>query len=118
METGRHDGRGRAKHPKTGYLSLDRSRRKKIFSALILDRPIDPADEPYARDRAQRAASKLPHALVTGIACSLWVVGGWSSLFPLTGGTLALLVLVPVAGAIYLAGLIFGIRMWLWLKRR
>ena len=104
---GRHRGQGRAKGP---YLSLDRSRRRKIVKDLMFGRVIDPADEPFARYRAEQAASKLPHGLLMGAFYGTIVLRYWQS-------TPTMLVLLTVATVIYLLGLGFGFRMRLWLRR-
>lgn len=118
MDKGRHAGRGRARHPRTGYLALDRSRRQKILWDLVLGRAVYPADEPYAREKAERTVAKLPGAILAGISYGLLIAATWSSLFPLTVGTVTLMACLGVAVVIYLAGLSFAIRMWMRLRRR
>lgn len=117
MGTGRHRGRGRANGPLNGYMTLDRSRRRKILKALILGRAVAPADKPFARDRACQAAAQLPQGLWRGAFFGLLVAASWSSLFPLTVGTTAMLVLFALAASIYLGGLTFALRMRSWLRR-
>jgi hypothetical protein len=53
-----------------------------------------------------------------GLFFGLGAVGTVSSLFPLTPGTTALLVLGVACVAIYAAGLVAAIRVWWWLRRR
>jgi hypothetical protein len=72
MDTGRLRGNGRAKAPVSGYMALDRSRRRRILRALILGRPVEPADEPFARDKASQVSSRLPHALFMSVVSALW----------------------------------------------
>ena len=117
VSTGRHRGRGRAKRPRTGYETLDRSRRRRILRALISGVALAPADQPFARERASHAAAQLPQALGRGAFFGLLVVSPSWSLFPLTAGTTTMLVLLVVAVAIYLAGLGFALRMRWWLRR-
>jgi hypothetical protein len=107
VSEGRHRGQGRAKGP---YLSLDRSRRWKILKDLVFGRVIDPVDEPFARDRAEQAASRLPHGLWMGSFFGAFLLRYWHS-------TTMMWVSLIVATAIYLFGLGFAIRMCLWLRR-
>jgi hypothetical protein len=107
VSEGRHRGQGRARGP---YLSLDRSRRRKIVKDLIFGRVIDPADEPFARYRAEEAAAKLPHGLFMGAFFGSFLLRYWH-------GTPTMWVCLIVATAIYLTGLSFVIRMRLWVRR-
>jgi uncharacterized protein YqgC (DUF456 family) len=63
-------------------------------------------------------ASRIPQGLFMGLVFGLMLVGTVSSLFPLTPGTTALLVLGVACVAIYAAGLVTAIRVRRWLRRR
>ncbi|SOC51903.1 hypothetical protein SAMN05660748_3887 [Blastococcus aggregatus] len=101
----------------TGYAALERSRRRKILKALILGRAIAPEDEQFARDRAGQAAAQLPQGLLRGALFSLFIASSWWSLFPLTVGSKAILVLLAFAVLIYVGGMGFALRMRMWLRR-
>jgi hypothetical protein len=92
--------------------------RRKVLLALILGREIEPTDELYARDKASRVASRIPHGLFMGLVFGLMVAGTVSSLFPLTPGRTALLAFGALCVAIYAACLVAAIRVWWWLRRR
>jgi uncharacterized membrane protein len=97
-------------------MTLDRSHRRKIMKDLLLGHTIDPADEPFARDKAERVSSRLPHGLLSGLAFGFMLVGGAPSLFPPTPLTMTLLVLGVLSAVVYLTGLTFAIRLWWWLR--
>jgi hypothetical protein len=114
VSKGRHEGRGRA-YPTFG---LDASRRRKVAFAIILGREIDPTEEPYARDKASRVVSRLPHALFMGLVFGFMASTSVNSFFPLTPATTALLVLGAACVAIYVVCLVGGVRVWWWLRQR
>lgn len=114
MSRGRHEGRGRA-YPTYG---LDGAHRWRVIFAIILGRQIEQSDEPYARDKASRVASRLPHALFMGLVLGFMAGTQVSSFFPLTPATTALLVLGAACVAIYVVCLVGGIRVWWWLRQR
>jgi hypothetical protein len=76
----------------------------------VFGRVIDPVDEPFARDRAAQAASRLPHGLSMGAFFGALLLRYWHS-------STTMWVCLIVATAIYLFGLGFAIRMHLWLRR-
>lgn len=116
MSTGRHRGRGRRRRPLTGYAALDRPHRRKILKALILGRAIDPEDDQFARDRAGHAAAQLRQGLWRGAFFGVFIAASWSSLFPLTAGSTAILALFAFSLAIYVGGMGFALRMRRWLR--
>ncbi|MCF6736370.1 hypothetical protein [Blastococcus sp. KM273129] len=76
----------------------------------MFGRLIDPADEPFARWRAEQAASQLWHGVWMGTFFG-------AVLLRYFDGTPTMWVCLAVATAIYLSGLSFAIRMRLWLHR-
>lgn len=118
VRTGRHRGVGRATSPTTGYASLDRSHRRRILKALLLGRPIEPADEPFARDKATSVSSRLPHGLLMGVVFGVFCGTSVESLFPLSPGTTALLVVGVLCVLTYVLCVAGGLRIWLWLRKR
>jgi hypothetical protein len=99
-------------------MTLDRSHRRRIFKALVLGRPVEAGDEPFARDKASEVSSRLPHALFMGVVFGVFMGNGVTVLFPLTPSSAALLALGVVAVLIYAVGLGVGFRLWWWLKRQ
>jgi hypothetical protein len=115
MSRARHEGPGRATRPAFG---LDPARRRKIVFALIRGGGIGPTDETYARDKASRVASRIPHGLFMGLVFGVMAASSVKSLFPLTAASTALLIFGAACVLTYLICLTCALRIWWWLRRR
>jgi len=92
-------------------------RRKRVWRALLLGRPIDDADRDFAIQLAEENDERLKTGAVRGLAfltmgaCALW------NLHPGPTGEVILVAASVVAPAVYLVGLAYALRVRRWLRR-
>ena len=89
----------------------------RVIWAMVVGAPLSDVDREYGIEKAKRVSAKIPQGLLMGFLFSLLLTSSASSLFPLTPLNALLLVLAFIGGAMYIAGLAFSIRVWLWLRR-
>jgi hypothetical protein len=89
-----------------------------VLWQVIAHRPLNTMDHEYALAEARRITERIPSALVSGLVYVGFIASSWSVFSPENVSGLIFLALLVVSVALYLGGLAFAIRVWLWLKRQ